>query len=490
MRFSWNPAKASLVAWDGCGAISPPAAPALSPAVWSAWVKPNLSTLFLLTAILCVAAAVGAEAEEAARLELFGADATTVGVLGALAALLLVLARLEMSRRRTLGATRKLAELTQRLQAGEAPVWERSGVPDIDAIARTLDEFEQRLRRKRQMLARLNEELLRSGDGGPHGFNNQLRAIIDALPVGVLIAEAPGGRILEGNAAIETIRRGPVVYSENVAVYSDWTSVHENGEPVLQQEYPLARALAGEERPVLECRHLRGDGTWGWISIVGAPLRNERGDIIAAIVAVTDIDEIKTAVEQRRMMNLELHHRVNNSLAMIQGIANITARTAADFSCFRNSFSDRIQCLSRISTLLGKNSWAQTPMSSLVSTALASDTMALRERISISGDDVELRSDVALALGMALHELLSNAERHGALSTEDGRVTVDWRVSDDEGRRLEVNWREHDGPRVENPQRTGVGQYLMKTVLARQYRGDIEIVFEPEGVRATLSAEI
>jgi len=189
-------------------------------------------------------------------------------------------------------------------------------------------------------------------------------------------------------------------------------------------------------------------------------------------------------------MNLELHHRVNNSLAMIQGIANITARTATDFACFRNSFSDRIQCLSRISTLLVKKSWAQTPMKELVTTALACDTAALRDRIVASGDEVELRSEVALALGMALHELLSNAEQHGALSTEDGKVYVDWRVTDSEGRRLEVDWRERGGPPVESPQRTGVGQYLMKTVLTRQFCGDIDIAFEPEGVRARITAEI
>ena len=97
---------------------------------------------------------------------------------------------------------------------------------------------------------------------------------------------------------------------------------------------------------------------------------------------------------------------------------------------------------------------------------------------------------MALALGMALHELLSNAERHGALSTAEGRVTVDWRVADTEGRRLLMEWKEHGGPPVEAPNRTGVGQYLMKSVLTRQFGGDIDICYEPDGVRATLTAEI
>jgi PAS domain S-box-containing protein len=435
----------------------------------------------------------GARAALAAQLSSVSADswfsdAAALGLAIVFAGSVYALFRLDQDRRRTAAATHRLAEMAHRLKAGAQPGWVATGVADVDDIARTLDEFEQRLRRKRALLTQLNAEVIRGG--GANGFNNQLRAIIDALPVGVLLAEAPSGRILEGNKALEAIRRGPVIYSETVGQYRHWVAVHENGEPVTPDEYPLARALAGEEKPVLECRHQRGDGSWGWINIVGSPIRNERGAIIAAIIAVTDIDEIKSAEEHRRSMNMELHHRVNNSLAMIQGIANITARTATDFSCFRNSFSDRIQCLSRLSTLLVKKSWTETPMRELVTTALAADSPGLRDRVALSGDDVELRSEVALALGMALHELLSNAERHGALSAEAGRISVDWRVADSEGRRLRVEWKERGGPPVSEPQRTGVGQYLMKSVLARQFGGDIDFAYESDGLRATLTAEI
>lgn len=449
------------------------------------WIFDFLITRANFASDTVVAAAAPSQLEAP---ELVSLAALALGV--ALALTLMVLARQNATRRQTAAATHRLAELAHLLKTGAPTTWTPTGVSDIDDIARTLEEFDDRLRRKRALLTRLNEEVIRGGGGSSNGFNNQLRAIIDALPVGVLIAEAPSGRILEGNKALEKILRGPIIYSENLESYRHWVAVHENGEPVTPQEYPLARALGGEERPLLECRYQRGDGTWGWINIVGSPIRNERGAIIAAIIGVTDIDELKNAEEHRRVMNMELHHRVNNSLAMIQGIANITARTATDFAGFRSSFSDRIQCLSRISTLLVKRSWSETPVMELVTTALASDSVALRDRISVSGEDVDLRSEVALALGMALHELLSNAERHGALSTAEGRVTVDWRVADTEGRRLLMEWKEHGGPPVEAPSRTGVGQYLMKSVLTRQFGGDIDICYEPDGVRATLTAEI
>ncbi len=420
----------------------------------------------------------------------FATETVALVLAVALIAALFALYRLDNMRRRTVLATHKLAELAQRLKAGEPPEWTVTAVPDVDNIAYALCVFGQRLRRKRALLTRLNEELIRQSGGGAEGFNNYLRAVIDALPVGVLIAEAPSGRILAGNSALETIRRGPVIYSQGLGKYNHWAAVHENGESVQENEYPLARALAGEERPALECRHQRGDGTWGWISIVGAPIRNSAGDIIAVIIAVTDIDELKGAEEHRRHMNLELHHRVNNSLAMIQGVANITARTATDFNSFRNGFSDRIQCLSRLSTLLVQKSWAQIPMKELATTALASDSLAMRDRVSMSGEEVELRSEVALALGMAMHELLSNAEQHGALSTEEGHVKIEWRIADDEGKRLQIDWVEEGGPPTTPPPRAGVGQYLMKMVLARQFGGDVDIAFEPGGVRATITAEV
>jgi len=186
------------------------------------------------------------------------------------------------------------------------------------------------------------------------------------------------------------------------------------------------------------------------------------------------------------VMDLELHHRVNNAMAMIQGIANITARTAQDFRGFRAAFDERVQCLSRISTLLVRKSWAQTPLRELVETVI---DRQWRDRVAMSGPDIDLRSEVALALGMALHELLTNAERHGALSTDAGVVNIFWRMESTAPENLTLNWTEHGGPQLENPQPNGVGHYLIRNVLARQFGGDADIGFEREGLRVTLTAQ-
>ncbi|MBM3553457.1 MAG: histidine kinase [Alphaproteobacteria bacterium] len=410
----------------------------------------------------------------------------------ALAAAIVVICQLARQRRAAEKAQLELAELTLAVEARGAAHWSDTGIAEIDAIAHSIQDIDERLREKRRRLSELNDLLMKSSAVVSRaGANLQLRALLEAVPVGILIAEAPSGRIVEGNALMETILRRPVCYSESTESYGQWNAIHPDGRPVLSEEYPLARALAGEAHPQLECKIERGDRAHVWINIVGAPIRNEQGGIIGAIVAVTDVDNIKNAEIHNQMMNRELHHRVNNSLSMIQGIANITARTAQDFSSFQEGFSHRVQCLSRISTLLVQTSWERTPLRDLTLVALSCGSHDYGDRISISGDDVELRSAVASALGLALNELLANAEQHGALSTDDGRVSIDWRADRNGDRpRLILNWTEAGGPIVENPQQTGVGHFLITNVLARQMGGEVRLSYRAEGLRAEISAEI
>ena len=210
-------------------------------------------------------------------------------------------------------------------------------------------------------------------------------------------------------------------------------------------------------------------------------LREKRSRIAA------DQSEIQAAREHGRVMDLELHHRVNNAMAMIQGIANITARTARNFNDFRAAFNERVQCLSRISTLLVRKSWAQTPLRELVETVIDNQWNG---RVVTNGPDLDLRSEVALAFGMALHELLTNAEQHGALSTDAGIVDISWTIDSSAPDRMALIWKERGGPRLEHPQSDGVGHYLLRNVLARQFGGDADIAFEADGLRAILKAQV
>ncbi|HEX2941457.1 MAG TPA: PAS domain S-box protein [Rhodopila sp.] len=150
----------------------------------------------------------------------------------------------------------------------------------------------------------------------------RLRAVLDNVPVGVLLAEAPTGRIVVGNRHVEEILRHPILSSPNVEAYREWESYHGDGRRVEGHEYPLARALAGEEAPSLTVQYRRGDNTLCWIRISGTPVRDPvSGAITGAVVAINDIDAERRASEalatseaQLRVLTETLEERVREEV--------------------------------------------------------------------------------------------------------------------------------------------------------------------------------
>lgn len=120
--------------------------------------------------------------------------------------------------------------------------------------------------------------------------------LVESLPVGVLAAEAPSGRILYGNRRLTEILRHPVLFSESVADYGEWVGWYPDGSPVAPDQWPLARALAGETVPEHDVLYRRGDGTFAWIRISGAPLYGADGSISGGMVTVQDVDAERRAV--------------------------------------------------------------------------------------------------------------------------------------------------------------------------------------------------
>ena len=135
----------------------------------------------------------------------------------------------------------------------------------------------------------------------------RLKAVFATVPVGIIIAEAPSGRIVAGNPQIERIFRHPIIRSPDVASYREWTAFHADGRRVDGEEYPLARAVATGEPAEGEYLYERGDGTRAWIRAIGAPIRDsDTGGVSGGIVAVLDIDQEKRAEEGLRRSTGEL----------------------------------------------------------------------------------------------------------------------------------------------------------------------------------------
>lgn len=143
----------------------------------------------------------------------------------------------------------------------------------------------------------------------------QLRAVYNAVPVGIVIAEAPSGRITGGNAEVERVFGHSVLPSPDVASYREWIGFHADGRRVASEEYPLSRALGGEERPELEIHYQRGDGRKAWLRLIGSPIRDPEGEILGAVVAALDVDEKRQAEEALTKLNEELECEVQRRTA-------------------------------------------------------------------------------------------------------------------------------------------------------------------------------
>jgi len=173
----------------------------------------------------------------------------------------------------------------------------------------------------------------------------QLRTIVETVPVGLVMAELPSGRIVGGNGYVEHLLRHPVLRSPDIHSYDEWVSFHADGTRVAGTEYPLARmVLEGEENPSIDVNYRRGDGTFAWTRISGRAVRNSAGEISGGVVALVDIDEERKArdraADQLESLRNQLVHtsRVNAMGTMASTIAHeINQPLAALASCIRGS---------------------------------------------------------------------------------------------------------------------------------------------------------
>ncbi|RDI57800.1 sensor histidine kinase [Microvirga subterranea] len=187
--------------------------------------------------------------------------------------------------------------------------------------------------------------------------------------------------------------------------------------------------------------------------------------------------------ERQALLIRELHHRVKNTLATVQGLLGATARSTRSVDEFYHSFADRIVSLAKTHNLLTEDYWQTAPLIGMFRNELAHYDDGAMRRITLDGPPVELSADLAVPIGMAVHELTTNAAKHGALSAPGGQVSVAWKVRELEtGRRLAISWVERGGPPVERPSRKGFGSTLLHRVLTHQCHATINMAYDPEGL--------
>jgi PAS domain S-box-containing protein len=234
---------------------------------------------------------------------------------------------------------------------------------------------------------------------------------------------------------------------------------------------------------VEEYRFRHPDG-YIWLSERDCLLYDGTGRLTRMIGALRVVTERKEAEERQRLLLLELSHRVNNTLAVVQSLA---ARSFADGRTTaeaREVFTRRLRALAAAHSLLTASEWRGAGLRAVVEAELA----AHGPRTSASGPDLDLTPKAALALALTVHELATNAVKHGALSAEGGRVEVAWRVDPAPASAakaaLRLTWRELGGlPVPGEPPRRGFGRVLLEQGLRHELGGDVVMEFRADGLR-------
>lgn len=258
----------------------------------------------------------------------------------------------------------------------------------------------------------------------------------------------------------------------------------------------LLDALGGKSSDQ-EYRIIRqSDGAVRWLRDIGFPVRDADGRVRWVAGLARDVTDRKDAEVGQGLLLAELNHRVKNALAAAQSVAALTARSAASPKAFSVAFQTRLVALARAHDLLTREAWRGASLDEVVRLTLAPhrNEKGGAKRVSIAGPGIRLRPEAAIALHMALHELATNAAKHGALSAPSGRVEVSWEVSDrdssETGGVLELSWREHGGPAVREPDRRGFGSRLLEQALPRQLGGEAVLTFAPDGMEYRLEAPL
>ncbi|EJU12272.1 signal transduction histidine kinase [Sphingomonas sp. LH128] len=194
-----------------------------------------------------------------------------------------------------------------------------------------------------------------------------------------------------------------------------------------------------------------------------------------------DANAMRSADDRRQTLLMhELDHRVKNTLSMVLSICSRTLSNSDGLDDFRVRFTRRIQALAATHNLLADVSWTGVDLSAMIRSELAPYLSSPGPRMELAALDRLVAPDVAIAFGLVVHELTTNAVKYGALSAETGCVTVRGRALD--GDLYEIMWTESGGPRVESPRRHGFGQTLITRSLARGEGTGATVNFTADGV--------
>ncbi len=244
-------------------------------------------------------------------------------------------------------------------------------------------------------------------------------------------------------------------------------------------EAKLTAALGSGEAFKVEYRAPQQNGTHRWLA--SSAERRIEGGRPVCVGLVQNITERKQNEERIRLLMREVNHRSKNMLGLVHAIAHQTARRHSED--FLEHFDDRIQALAAAQDLLVASEWKPVSLSDLLVSQFNHFADLIGDRIAIEGPPLLVSPESAQSIGMAVHELATNAAKYGALSNDTGRIDLGWHIDVQEPntRRFLISWKESGGPPVKTPEKKGFGTSVTTAMIESNLSADVDVDFAPGG---------
>lgn len=363
-----------------------------------------------------------------------------------------------------------LVGLAQRLGRGEPIATASTGLMEIDRVGEALTGASAELRSRETALAQSEA---------------RLRATQNNAAVGIAEVDRDGCFVSVNEARCRLTGH---TREELIGLHFG----HAADPSTLEQDLDLFRQqVAGEfDTYTTDSKFRRKNGSGGWARVTSTAVRNPGGDFLYAVRVVEDITERREADRRQQLLIDELNHRVKNTLATVQSLAWQAARPGVPPQVAQQRFQERLLALSRTHNLLNETHWEGASLRTILETELQPYATA-PSRIRLQGPEVQLSPKSAVVLGMALHELATNAVKHGALSLASGQVQVDWKTNQPSDEViLTIAWREMGGPLIEGQPNSGFGSRLLRQTIIQELAGELDVRFEREGMCCSIAVPL
>lgn len=348
----------------------------------------------------------------------------------------------------------------------------------VEAVLRSrLVEMEAEVRNLRWLLG--------DAAGGARRVDDRFGETFEMAAVGVAHVDLKGRFIVVNRRLCEIVG-----YSEPELLRRSFQQIThpEDLAPDLDQ---LNRLMAGHiDRFEMEKRYLRPSGEIVWANLSVSLVRDEKDRPRHFISIITDIGARKQNDERLRFLMGELTHRSKNLLAVLQSAVRRIGSEAQTVREFQSAVDDRIAGIAASQDLILRHDHESVPIGDLVRGQLGAFVRPADGRVLVEGPPLELGPSATHSLGLALHELATNACKYGALSTAAGQLKVEWRAVGGDSGRFKMVWTERGGPTVRMPERRGFGRRVIEQMVAQSLGGQVDLNFEPEGLSWRLDAPL